>query len=90
VATLFLAGVFLFIVLQVTNLRYPKPTKKVWMFLPCVVLVALLFVPGDRLSVRVAITMIVLGVIYIVIGPLFVKGVAVHKARKEQRQHDDE
>ena len=89
VATLFLAGVFTFITLQVTNLRYPKPTKKMWLFIPCVVLVALMFVPGPRMSVRVAITMIVFGVAYIVFGPLFVKGVAVHKARKEQRQNND-
>ncbi len=35
VATLFLLGVLVFITLQVTNLRYPKPTKRAWLLAPC-------------------------------------------------------
>jgi len=85
VAVLFLVGTAVFIILQVTNLRYPKPTKKAALFLPCVVLVGMLFLPGERMSVRVAVILLTLGVVYIGIGPLFVKGVEAHKARKERR-----
>ena len=85
VATIFLTGIFIFIVLQITNFRYPKPTKKAALFIPCIILVALLFYRGKSVSVVAAVTMLALGVIYIFIGPLFVKGVEVHRARKEAR-----
>jgi len=85
VAILFLTGIAIFIILQVTNLRYPKPTKKMVLFIPCVILVGMLFVPFEQWSVRAAVVMLVLGVIYILVGPLFVKGIEVHKARKERR-----
>ncbi|MBN2302253.1 MAG: CDP-alcohol phosphatidyltransferase family protein [Lentisphaerae bacterium] len=89
VAGLFLAGIFVFIILQVTSLRYPKPTKKAALFIPCVILVALLLVltlvrAYDKAS-RVAVIMLALGMIYVVIGPMFVKSVAIHKARKAAR-----
>jgi CDP-diacylglycerol---serine O-phosphatidyltransferase len=85
VAALFLTGIFVFIILQVTNLRYPKPSKKAAIFIPCIVLVGLLLWPNRDLGVRAAVVMLVLGVAYIIFGPLFVKGVAAHKARKEAR-----
>jgi len=82
VATLFLVGIFCFIILQVTNLRYPKPTKKAVFFIPCVILVAMLFCPQESIAVKAAVASIVLGIVYIILGPLFVKGVEAHKARK--------
>lgn len=85
VAVLFLSGIFLFIVLQITNLRYPKPTKKAVLFIPSMILVALLFWPDESIAVRVSIVLLICGVIYIFIGPLFVKGVEVHRARKEAK-----
>ena len=85
VAVLFLTGIAVFIVLQVSNLRYPKPTKKAAMFIPCVVLVALLWLLQQRLAAKVAFVMILLGSGYVLFGPLFVKGMAVHRARKEAR-----
>lgn len=85
VATLFLVGILVFIVLQVTNLRYPKPTKKMVLFIPCVILVTLFVLLEPKIGVRIAIFLIILGVIYIAIGPLFVKTLTVHKARKESR-----
>jgi CDP-diacylglycerol--serine O-phosphatidyltransferase len=85
IAVVFLSGIFIFIVLQITNIRYPKPTKKVALFLPCVILVALLFWPNESIKVTVSIAMLVCGVGYIFIGPLFVKGVEVHRARKEAK-----
>ena len=94
VASLFLVGVVVFIVLQVTNLRYPKPTKNAALFAPCVVLVgALLFLSytdfeGSReIAVGVASIMVALGVGYIAFGPLFVKSVAAHKAKMEARMN---
>jgi len=85
VAALFLVGIFVFIVLQVTNLRYPKPSKKLAVFIPCVVLVALLWYLSHRPAVRVAVAMIILGIVYTGIGPLFVKGMVAHKARREAK-----
>ncbi len=84
-AIVFLAGIFIFIVLQITNIRYPKPTKKVALFVPCAILVGLLFWPDKSIRVIGSIAMLVTGVGYIFIGPLFVKGVAVHRARKEAK-----
>jgi CDP-diacylglycerol---serine O-phosphatidyltransferase len=72
-ATLFLVGIIGFIFLQVTNIRYPKPTKKWFLFLPCVALVALLWLLKARMAAWTAIVMIVLGLPYIFLGPLFVK-----------------
>jgi CDP-diacylglycerol--serine O-phosphatidyltransferase len=85
VAVLFLVGISVFIVLQVTNLRYPKPTKKAALFVPCIVLVGLLFYLRHELAAKVAVLMIALGLLYVFVGPVFVKGMAVHKARKEAR-----
>jgi CDP-diacylglycerol--serine O-phosphatidyltransferase len=86
VAALFLAGVLVFITLQVTNLRYPKPTKRMALFIPCVILVALFVFLGARAAMHVAILLLSLGVMYIVLGPLFVKTVTVHKERRDARR----
>lgn len=85
VAILFLVGILIFIVLQVTNFRYPKPSKKAVLFIPSVVLVALLLLLRNRPAVVVATIMIILGSIYVAIGPLFVRGMAAHKARRDVR-----
>jgi len=90
VAVLFLVGVLIFIVLQVTNLRYPKPSKKAALFIPCVVLVTLMVCLGDRLAVKVAVLLILLGAVYVFAGPLFVRGMAVHKARREAELGEDD
>lgn len=87
VATLFLIGVLIFIVLQVTNLRYPKPTKKMALFVPCLVLVGMFLFLQPKTGVRLAIFMMVLGGIYVLIGPLFVKTLTAHKTRKEFRRN---
>ena len=88
VAALFLVGVLAFVVLQVTNLRYPKPTKKAALFIPMTVLVFALLILGyfrPKLGVRIAVIMIIMGVAYVVFGPLFVRGVAAHRARRDAR-----
>jgi CDP-diacylglycerol---serine O-phosphatidyltransferase len=89
VAMLFLLGVLIFITLQVTNFRYPKPTKKAALFIPCIILVLLLWlfwlIDKQFAAVRVAEFIIVLGTVYVAIGPLFVKGMDAHKARKQAR-----
>lgn len=91
-AILFLVGVIVFIVLQVTSFRYPKPTKQTSLFSLCVVLVALLLVMGWlhlRPAAHIAIVMLMLGVCYVVFGPLFVRGMQAHSARRariEQRR----
>ena len=91
-ASVFLVGILVFIVMQVTNLRYPKPTKKAVLFVPCVVLVVLLVYWGQTfpaLAVRVAVVIIGLGFGYVLIGPLFVKGIAARKARKEAARNGE-
>jgi sugar phosphate permease len=76
-------------VLQVTNLHYPKPTKKAAVFVPCIVLVILLWVLDQKMATRVAALMIWLGLGYVLFGPLFIKGMAAHKARRETRAAAD-
>lgn len=82
VATLFLIGVLIFIVLQVSNVRYPKPSKRMVFFVPAVVLVLLLFVPllnntlqfmshdaARRLALISSLLMVCMGVGYVLFGP---------------------
>lgn len=83
VAALFLVGVIVFIILQVTNLRYPKPTKDAFLFAACVLMVLLIFLLPKPWDARAASCSIILGIGYVVFGPLFVKSVKAHRARKE-------
>ena len=85
VATGFLLGIVMFITLQVTNVRYPKPTKNAFLFIPCILLVIGLFAPNRNIAAGCAITIILLGLAYIIVGPFFVKGVEAHRARKEAK-----
>lgn len=88
-AALFLTGIFAFVILQVTNLRYPKPTKKASLFIPMVLLVSLLLYLGHQhptQGVRLAIAMIALGMGYVILGPLFHRGIAAHKARRNVKR----
>lgn len=82
-AALFLVGILIFISLQVSNVRFPKPTKKTALFIPCVVLVSLFVYLKNQSSVYVAVLMLILGLLYVVFGPLFVKGVEIHRARRD-------
>ncbi len=91
-AILFLFGIVVFIVLQLTNLRYPKPTKKASLFILCIVFVATLWglsIHNPLYAARLAILMMALGLIYVMIGPMFVKGVEARRARKELRENTD-
>jgi CDP-diacylglycerol--serine O-phosphatidyltransferase len=89
VAALFLAGVLAFITLQVSTFRYPKPSKKAVLFVPCVATVVLLWILHQvnlRWAARLATVMIVLGAAYVIFGPLYVKGMEAHKAWRESRE----
>lgn len=86
VAVFFLMGIITFVVLQVTNFRYPKPTKKVALFVPCVILVGLLFVPIKQVPLAAAVVALFFGTAYVLFGPLFVKGVEVHRSRRDARR----
>jgi CDP-diacylglycerol--serine O-phosphatidyltransferase len=90
VATLFLVGIIVFIILQVTNLRYPKPTKSNMLFSLCILLVLLMWILPHLVAARVAVGMLALGFAYVIFGPLFVKGIAVHKARKDMQNSNPE
>lgn len=85
VATGFLLGIVMFITLQVTQVRYPKPTKNAFLFIPCILLVIGLFMPQQGIAAGSAITIIILGLAYIFIGPFFVKGVEARRARNEAK-----
>jgi len=83
-ATVFLVGILIFISLQVSNVRYPKPTKKAALFIPCVILVFLFVLLPKQYSIWVAVVMLMLGLAYAVFGPMYLKGVAIHQARKDR------
>lgn len=72
VAMLFLAGVLVFILLQVSNVRYPKPTKHPLLFIPMVAMVCVLFVPS-KIAVYAAAFMIAMVLGYIFLGPLYMR-----------------
>ncbi|MFA7159356.1 MAG: CDP-alcohol phosphatidyltransferase family protein [Kiritimatiellia bacterium] len=71
VGVLFLSGVLVMITLQVSNVRYPKPTKFPAIFIPCVILVLLLFAAGKYTAPLAALVILFMGVVYVVIGPFF-------------------
>lgn len=79
VGILFLSGVLVMITLQVSNVRYPKPTKIPVIFIPCIVLVLLLFFTGTKVATIAALIILVLGVVYVVFGPFF-HGIMRHMA----------
>ncbi len=80
VAMLFLAGVIAFIVLQVSQVHYPKPTKHPALFIPMILMVCLLFVPSPRVAVPAAAVMVSLVLVYIMFGPLYAKHMARRRA----------
>lgn len=72
VAVIFLIGVIVMITLQVSNVRYPKPSKHMVVFIPCMILVFLLFVPASEVARVAAMAMVILGLAYVIAGPFFV------------------
>ncbi len=70
---LFLLGIGTFIILQVTTLHYPKPTKHPALFIPCLILVALFLFAPPPWNSRIAVVMMILGAFYVLLGPWFVK-----------------
>ncbi len=85
-ATVFLVGILIFISLQVSNVRYPKPTKKAVLFIPCAILVFLFVLLPKQYSVWVAVTMLLLGLGYAVFGPMYVESIALHQERKAKNK----
>ena len=81
VAALFLLGVLLFIILQVSNIRYPKPTKHPALFIPMVIMVCVLFGP-QTIAVPAAAFMILMVLGYIFLGPLYMRR-AERRAQRE-------
>lgn len=71
VGVLFLSGVLLMITLQVSNVRYPKPTNIPGVIVPCVVLVLLLFFTGNVIAPLAAILILLMGIVYVIFGPFF-------------------
>jgi CDP-diacylglycerol---serine O-phosphatidyltransferase len=78
VAALFLVGIVVFIILQVSNVRYPKPTKHPALFFPMVIVVSLLFVPHSKFAVYAAVLVLVMCASYILFGPFYMR----HAARR--------
>ncbi len=81
VAMLFLAGVISFIVLQVSQVPYPKPTKHPALFVPMILMVCVLFVPDQRIALPAAVIMVTLVFCYILFGPLYVRQMARRRAK---------
>ena len=91
VSILFLIGIFSFVILQISNLRYPKPTKKMAIFIPCVVLVFLFVFLGKNMekpAMYIAILLLLMGLGYITLGPLFVKTMDYHKNKVRNNLND--
>lgn len=82
ISVVFLVGVMIMITLQVSNVRYPKPTKNPTVFIVCMVLVLLLFFKNSIIAPLAALVTLILGVIYVVFGPLFVEIVKHRSAAK--------
>lgn len=72
IGVLFLSGVLVMITLQVSNVRYPKPTKIPAVFILCIILVALLFFTGKLIAPLAALVILLLGVVYVIGGPFLV------------------
>ena len=91
VSTLFLIGILVFIILQVSTLRYPKPTKKMILFVPCVILVLLFVFLGKNMekpAMYIAILMLIIGVGYVALGPFFVKTMTNQKNKAKDTLND--
>jgi CDP-diacylglycerol--serine O-phosphatidyltransferase len=71
-AALFLLGVLAFIFLQVSNVRYPKPTKHPALFIPMVIMVCVLFAP-QKIAVPAAVFMVAMVLAYICFGPIYMR-----------------
>ena len=79
-AAVFIVGVLIFISLQVSNVRYPKPTKHPALFIPMIIMVAVLFGP-QTIAVPAAVFMILMVLGYIALGPLYRKQIEQRAAR---------
>jgi CDP-diacylglycerol---serine O-phosphatidyltransferase len=60
----------IFLLLQVSTIRYPKPTKVLVGFVPCILIVLFLFLKM-QVAVAAALTILVSCLIYVFITPLF-------------------
>ncbi|NKB24891.1 MAG: hypothetical protein GKR87_11040 [Kiritimatiellae bacterium] len=75
-ATIVWTSTLLFMVLQVSNVRYPKPTKELLGFIPCIIFVCFLFLKV-QLAVASALTICASCFVYAFITPLLPKRSAV-------------
>ncbi len=72
VGVFFIIGVLIMISLQVSNVRYPKPTKVKGIFFLGIILVIGLFIPSRTVAPIAALILLLLGMLYVAFGPLFV------------------
>lgn len=77
-AAIFIAGVLVMITLQISNVRYPKPTKAMAVFVPCIVLVSLLFFKVN-IAIGAAVVILMFGAGYVIFGPLLAARGKLHK-----------
>ncbi len=77
-AVIFIAGVLVMITLQISNVRYPKPTKAMAVFVPCIVLVSLLFFKVN-IAIGAAVVILIFGAGYVLFGPLLAARGKLHK-----------
>ena len=72
--------------LQLSNLRYPKPSNKVRFFAPAVLAVLLLWALSETYAAWIA-TVLVFGCfVYVLTGPMIHKRSAL---RQQQQQHSE-
>ena len=81
VGVVFLIGVMIMIILQVSNVPYPKPTKLTAVFIGCIILVGLLFVRNMNIAPKAALVIMVAGLVYLVFGPFYMHMIRSRAAR---------
>lgn len=79
----------LFMILQVSNIRYAKPTKALIGFIPCILIVTFLFLKM-QVAVAAALTILVSCFIYAFITPLFPKHADLSTILDDSEEEDPE
>ncbi len=72
VLAFFIAALFACLILQISNIPYPKPTKHAVPFSLCTILILLVLAPPPHTTMTATIILLILGCLYVFLGPLVV------------------
>lgn len=88
-ATMVWTCTILFLILQVSNIRYPKPTKALIGFIPCILFVMFLFLKM-QVAVASALTICASCFVYAFITPLFPKHADLNAILDDSEEEEPE